>query len=373
MKSGRLGLIWHALRRDIGRKLTALALALTLWGILQSLVIDKRSFNLEIRTAASRQEAEQRLAEQPAVYLVVPKTLLITGLSNSLVHVSVEGLAGDVQDMRLSAVLDFGEADLGGADAAAVLRTLERKDFDAEVAGERREPELTLFKVRPESLRVELARRDAVTLTLSALNVVTTGAPREGYLFQESKISLRPNQVDIEGPRAAIEPLRLNPGAAKLAPVNVAGKSASVSQSVGLSAESLGRNLLMKPETVEVTIPIVNQDLEVELLGVPVAYLHESVLALRGKKVQGKLPETADVLIIGPHAELSGLSTDQLRARIMLVFDWAQAPPELDQQANAKLKFLRGEGLSASVRVQSLIEAREPGIEYQLVPLVAPP
>jgi hypothetical protein len=353
------------MRRDVGRKVTALALALLLWGALDNFVVDERRVELEVRPMPSLADVDRERAGTPAVYLVVPNELIVQKLSASSVRLRARGLRDDVESLNMSAVLVFGPEDLGNGDQATLTRELVREAFRSRGESAR----LTDFDVKPRTLSITLARRATAEITLTPENVTLAGPLRDGYVFYNSRITVRPNTVRLTGPRALIEPMQADPALLKLAPVNVKDKSLTVSQMVGLPSELVdqGVTLLTGNGQVEVTVPILPDDLQIDLLSVPILYLNGDSLATRRKAVLTR-PETLDLRVVGPQAELQSLTTDQLRERLFLVYDWRNAPDLL--QFTARVTVAR-DGLSSDVKVLDLWSSEEPKIECELADLAA--
>ena len=69
---GRIG---ASIRHDIGRKLTALALALITWVIIDKMVVGKETIVLDVRAVGTRAEAWAGYGGRPAFYLIVPDDL----------------------------------------------------------------------------------------------------------------------------------------------------------------------------------------------------------------------------------------------------------------------------------------------------------
>ena len=359
--------LWTTTRHDIGRKLTALVMATSLWLLLQNLVIARQPLELPVRPVATQADADTQRATTPGIYLIVPDELIVRSVSDPRVHLTVSGLRDEVTGLSMSARLPFTVADLGGADEITLTRPLERDAFDS--PGQK-EPHLTSFRVRPDVLTVTLARRDTQEVPLTADNVVTAGRPKDKYLFRSSKISLQPSVVRITGPAKVIGPLAADPAKIKLAPVDIADRSTTVSQEVGLSPEldALGVSLAGGTESVLVTVIIEADDVTKDLFSVPIVYRNEDVLELR--KLRATKPSTVDIRVVGPPSEILGLTDEDLLASIVLVFDWRAQPDSFTGQVGeATGKLGVGTiGLPDTVRVTDP-KGGEIRIEYSLEPL----
>jgi hypothetical protein len=353
------------IRHDIGRKVTALALALLVWGLLENFVVGDRDFTLEVIVVSTQRQADVSRATAPGLYLVVPDDLIVIAKEPS-VRLKVKGLRDDIENLNLSAVLTYDATDLGDADEALVSRPLDRDTFKS--PGEN--PQLTEFRIRPDDVfDVTLARRETLEdVTLTPTNVATVGKPRDGYVFRYEGIRVVPNTVTITGPRGVLKAMATDPQLPQLAPVNVDDRISTVILRVGLSPEFLaqGVTLLPAPGTVTVTIPIEPTDISVNLLSVKVHYDNQEALLASGRRVVTKT-ETLNLKLVGPRSELSGVTPQQLAKMFQLRFDWSDAPANLPQSRDKVSVHRIGlTGLSYDVRVLDLDTDEEPRIEYSL-------
>jgi len=360
--------LWTTTRHDIGRKLTALVMATALWLVLQSLVIASQPLELPVKAVATQADADQERATTPGIYLIVPDELIVRSVSDPRVHLTVSGLRDEVEGLSMSTRLLFTVADLGAADEITLSRPLERGAFDPP-AGQVK-PHLTSFRVRPEVLEVTLARRDTAEVTLTADNVVTAGPPKPGYLFRNSRITLQPVTVSLSGPARVIEPLLADPSRIKLEPVDIAGKSWTVSEWVGLAQELLDQGVTLQPGgngEVLVTVPIESEPIVRKLLDVPIEYRGEDVLQIRRQKASN-FQKSVDIQVIGPPSELDSLSDEDLLARIVLLYDWRNASTTFIGEATSEVVAYVS-GLPETVRVTDSKGNDKIKIEYTMEPL----
>lgn len=356
--------LWRIVRHDIGRKLTAVVMAVALWSTLQNLVTASQPLELQVHSVATQQDADSQRLATAGVYLVVPSELIVSKVSEPRVQLTVTGPRDEVAGLNLSAVLPFFVTELGDADEVTLKRPLERDVFT--VPRGQNNPRMTGFRVRPEVLEVTLARRESAELTLTSENVVTAGKPKDGYQFRSSRISLSPSIVGITGPRKVIEPLLADPGKLKLAPVAMTGRSVTVSQFVGLAPElaAQGVTLISGNGQVLVTVPIDSEDITKDLIAVPIEYRNEDVLKLRHQRATG-YPRTFDIRVVGPPAEINSRTTEELLANMLLVFDWSLAPSTFRGQTRGNLSFARLK-LPDTVRVTDTKDNKDLTIEYSL-------
>ncbi len=350
--------IWLMFRQDIGRKITALIVAVALWYSLANRLTLERRIPLQVREVATRAEADQLRNNSPAIYLVVPPEFIVLYKSRDSIRVDVRGNKDDVRNLDLSAVLEFEADALGGQDEAVISLPLRRDLFKARGG----EPSLTEFQVKPDKLDVTLARRSEAEVTLGPDNVVVVGRPRDGYAFDGSSIRVVPNRARITGPVSKVELYAADPAQLKLMPIDIERRILEVSQQVGLDAEKVDRKvtLLTAGQAVEVSIPIRPKDITKQLLSIPVSYDNADVLTLNKRRVVFAT-ETVDLQVTGPRSVLEGLTREQLADRIRPVFDWGQVTLTLGDEA---VRIYR-DGLPDSVNVTDL-QGRPPEIHYSL-------
>ena len=356
---------WRMIRHDIGRKLTAFALALGVWFVLEGLVLGEQQPLLEVKEVPSVEAADRdRLtASRSTLYVVVPETLMMQKFQPQRLRLRLGGLKEDVRNLVVFATVEFFDADLHGSDEAIVERTLGRENFK----GRDRNPELTLFRINHEAsktMSVVLSRATTVNITLGPANVTTSGQPARGYHVDTERILVKQYQVDVSGPRTLIEKFRAEPGALKLAPVAIDGAQRTVSQMVGLPVELAG-TLKLSQSPIEVIVPIVEDDQEVTLVSLPITYKNVDALAKKGFKRVGNPPEKCDIRVRGPAPDLRAFTTDQLAKHIDLVFDYADVDLADGINREPLSVFLRD--LPDSVRVYGTDTGdEEPKVEFKL-------
>ncbi|MCB9897407.1 MAG: YbbR-like domain-containing protein [Planctomycetes bacterium] len=359
--------LWHAVRHDVGRKLLALLLAVLVWLKLSSMVTrglgpDGGGLELLVTEVESLKAANAAMqnASTSGLYLVVPRDVIVRNdLTAFKVVVTGSGLTEQVRDLHLSAVIELDERVLADADEKEWTVNLENR---ALFQSRGPEPEIKDFDVEPDSLTLFLARRAEAEFQIDPLNVTIGGTPREGYAYDRSNILVHPNRVVLSGPKSAIDTLKTDPSALKLAAVDVEGAVIEVSQQVGIDTEHVDRSvrLMTNGGVVEVTVPIRPKDVVKALVSVPVHYAHEDALAARGRRVS-EATRTLDLKITGPRSKLNSLNSEDLLNRIWLVFDWKDA--SLDR-ASEQVAVFRTD-LPEDVRITDPND-RPPEIEYAL-------
>jgi len=369
---------WAAMRNDIGRKLTALVLALFTWAMLEEAVLDDGGGQLAVKLVQTLDEAaaDRASTELPAIYLVVPPALIARDVRPLKVTLKVKGLRDDVQGLNMWAYLEFTERDLGGnlAGWVDVSRTLGREDFRSR--GE--SPELTLFRLNGEStvdIHVKLARRVTRTLSLGPANVALGGEPAKGFQADKERATLLPSQVDVSGPAAAMDDLAAGRLLLLLAPVSVDGRGATVQQNVALSDAAQRELLALGTPTgkVLVTVPVVPLPIDLDLVLVAVDYRNEDALKLRRFTLVNRPPETVDVRVRGPQSELGRYvnNKEELLTRIRPQLDWSL--PSLTEGSNRVPLQCFTLDFSQDVQVMGIGVSGPPVVEFTLEALVEGP
>lgn len=365
---------WGLLRHDIGRKLTALALALGTWFLLESLVLDEGGGMLEVKVVASLEEANADRVQTglPAIYLVAPPPLIVLDHRPRRVKLDVKGLRDDVQALNLSAFVELGEKDLAGGDEATVIRTLGRADFKSR--GD--PPELTDFQLDRDAtvdLTLALARRATASLALGPANVAVEGRPAEGYAFDASRIQVSPNVIDLSGPRAAVEAVLAEPARLQFAPVSLAGRTSSLQQNVALGAGAVDARLSISTRDgrVLVTVPVTPANVDVDLFLIPVDVENADWLATRRLRLVEPPPATVDVKLRGPKPELSRFTPEELAQQFILRLDYRRA--SLLGGVNRPPLEVYRKGLSEAVQVLAADGVSAPKVQFKLEEVLEQP
>ena len=365
--------LWWILRHDVGRKLLALMLAVLVWLKLSSMVSnDLPITDLPVIVAMSRSDATKQMQTTSAVYLVVPRDVLVrTDLSSTKVKLTGRGLKEEIEGIKFSAILEIGDDVLGDDDERTWTTSLDERALFESRSGF--EPEIKEFKVEPETLTLLLARKGEAEFRLEPLNVRIKGSPKDGYAYDRENILVHPNRVTLTGPRSQIEELQRDQTALRLAEVDVEGALFEVSQQVGIDVTRVDRSVTLDTVggVVEVTVPIRPKDITRDLLSVAVEYKNADALAARGLKIREATP-AVDLKITGPRSVLAGLNSEELSKRIQLQFDWGNAQLPL---ASARISVWRKDLPEDPVVRITDREGDPPMIRYQLdeVPAGSPP
>lgn len=352
---------WRIIRHDIGRKLTAIALAGSLWYLLQTYVTGTREVRLEVIRVPSRAEADTQRGYVAAVYLVVPKDIIVRSTTQQVL-LTVKGLRTDIDVLDMSAIIEIDPEELEDQDERLLEKPLDRSSFRSRGI----EPDLAEFKVRPRFLEVNLARRKEAEFTLGAENVSVRGMPKDGYDFDKTKAIVRPNRVPLSGPRSDIDWLLEEPSRLKLSPVDVAGRVFEVSQQVGLDPEKVDRSVTLGTSggVVEVTLPIQAQPAQRDLFAIPVRYENaEALLQGRPPRRPVSWTKALDIRVVGPRAILDGLTPEELQERILLSYDWSDA--QLAMGTERVRIFFSMDLPKGDLKITDL-NGRDPEIEYRL-------
>lgn len=329
---------WRLVRRDIGRKATALAMAVLLWIWLSNEVgttlADEDHPVLGVAVVESMEEA-LAATQRNAVFLIVPDDLIVRDdLSDWQVTIQARGLKDELRGVRLAGYVPLSVDDLQGDQERQIdIQLQDRRLFQARNRGN--EPELRDFEVRVSGggglddatsrglLRLTIARKKEASFLLGPDNVTITGAPRDGYAFDQTAIRVQPNRVKVSGPGSRIDDLLSDPARLKVGPVDLDGRGLDVSQQVGIDLSRVDRSVSLDTQggVVEVTVPIRARDTTIELAGVPVHYVGTEQLAARGLRVVSA-DATLDLRVSGPRSVLGGVTPEELVKLIHVKVDW---------------------------------------------------
>ncbi len=351
---------WTLFRKDIGRKLTALGLAVGVWFWLSSNLAGERVIVLELRMVETRREAEDSQVGVPALYVVKPNEFILLQGDAVEAKIVVRGLKADLDALQLSAVFEIPPDALGTADEGSFRLALsDATQFRALGAAL---DDLDLI-VSPPEIELQLAREDRMTLDLGPDNVQLTGVPKPGHKVDESRALVTPSQVELIGPRLNIKAIRDNPALLVFQVIDLEGEAYTVSRTVSLDRDQVDRTVrLALIDSVTVQVPIYEEDLVRLLYSVPVRYENEEALGLRGMRWVDRT-ETVDIQVIGPKELLDTnlYSDEQLLKKIHPVFDWADARLPV-----ANIDVATPNLLPDSIRIEAANKGGTPQIKYTL-------
>jgi len=314
-------------RRDIGRKLVALMIAVIVWWLLSLYVSDSREISLEVVPVRERADAEEQRLVNPAFYVVVPEGLIVRSVNAKQVRVTVRGLRSEVARMEreLYAIHQIPAGAVGAENEKNHAIRLSESMFRIE----RGLPSASEINFDPLEFSLLLAQEARRTFDLAAGNVTITGTPREGHMFDSETCRIRPSQVELVGPRAIVDAYMAVPTDLRLEPVDITGKAFSVTRQVGLDREKVHPSVTMltQNELVEVTVDVFPEPVARRLLRVPVEYNGEELLVTRNLRV-AEATATLDVIVHGPPDSLDKYTDVDLRKAIKLVYDWSATTVE---------------------------------------------
>lgn len=253
-------------RRNIGYRLLALLLAILLWYFV----------------TGQRDPIVDRTFTRPVEGRFLSTQMVLTSTLPE-VKVTVRGLHSLIQAMSeddIDAYIDLS----GRSDGVSFVPVRVKVPSG-----------IQLVKVEPDTIRVSL---DYLEEKRVPVRVSATGEPAPGFTLLTPEVT--PDHVVIRGPGrvlSGIQDVR--------ASLNVTGARESVSQKVRLRvAQKSDRQLEIRPDTVEVTVPVVSQwpirsvSVFADLQGKPKT----------GFKVGGVSIEPAEIQITGPPQSTGNLS-----------------------------------------------------------------
>ncbi|MFT7464321.1 MAG: hypothetical protein ACI9EF_002675 [Pseudohongiellaceae bacterium] len=350
---------WTFVRKDIGRKLTAVGLAVGVWFWLAQNLAGEMGVVLEMRVVETRREAEDAQVGVPALYVVKPHEFILLQGDAVEAKVLVRGLKTDLDKLQLSAVFEISPDVLGTqAEGSFRLQLTNPANFRALGAAI---DDLDI-SVSPPWIDLRLAREDRMTLDLGPRNVHITGVLKPGHVVDKSLAVVSPSQVEIIGPSHNIAAIRDDPSLLAFEVINLENQAYTVSREVSLDREKVDRSVrLALLDSVTVRVPIKEDDIVRQLYSVPVLYENVEDLERRGMKIVDKT-DFVDLQVVGPKTLLdaSAYSDEVLATKIWLVFDWANAGVRV-----ANMDVVTPHLLPGTVRIEAL-NGGAPQIKYEL-------
>jgi hypothetical protein len=246
----------HAFTRDLGRKLLALLLAMLVWWRVNLSIEHEDSIDFVITTTGSISNAAH------TIEIAVPEGWkLVAPSPGSIQTVKVYGVNADVQSFRQAGVdAEFSvsvspSTEVGTSELSTVSVEYEDLDWFDSVRAE----QLLARAKNEEPLRLTLERigQDNHFLALTSLKFI--GEVASGFETDFDEIEFSPSSVEIRGPRTEVNKYRKDPsewGQPLFEPVALTDHRSSVRAELVLSQHAINAGLSIRPESVEVIIPV---------------------------------------------------------------------------------------------------------------------
>jgi hypothetical protein len=318
-------LLYFVFRKDIGRKLMALVLALILWVWLDQKVVTREPHNLTVRVVYGANAFMEQSASfsGEAFFIELPENLILEeDLVDRILQVTLSA-PKDILKSRLIGHRKINESDMQGRDTLKIPIKLSKEYFEA-LRMERAKSVLVDFD--PPQIVVEIARRKTVEIELTRENVAFEGL--EDLIakgIEIETVTFDPNTIKIEGPAPVIDEIASDN--IRLQLESMALSDIDKRQDLGLSrtmrdkkVSILGSNQSVKV-SVNLTEPKDERILEKEVL---VLYRGTPLKPEQLARIE-LVPSSVKVRFSGPRSMIGILPPDDiLKTRVLAMVDLAE-------------------------------------------------
>lgn len=244
----------HAFTRDLGRKLLALLLAMLVWWRVNLSIEHPDSIDFVVTTAGTMSNAAH------TIEISVPDGWkLVNPSPGSIKPVEVYGVNADVQSFRQAGVDAKFSVSIAPSTNDSTSEVTVKTDYEELEWFDSVRAEQLLARANNATLDLTLERigQDNHFLSLSSLNLV--GEVANGFEADFDEIEFSPSSVEIRGPRTEVNEYRKDPsewGQPLFEPVALTDHRSSVRAELVLSQHAISAGLSIRPESVQVIIPV---------------------------------------------------------------------------------------------------------------------
>lgn len=317
--------LYVVFRKDIGRKLMALVLALILWVWLDQKVVTREPHNLTVRVVYGDKAYMEQSASftGEAFFIEIPENLILTeDLEDRILEVTLSA-PKDILKSRLIGHRKISESDMKGRDELKIPINLSRDHFEA-LRRERAKSVLVDFQ--PQQISVNLARRKTTEIELTRENVAFVGLEElRAKGIEIESVTFDPNTIKIEGPAPKIDEIAADNDRLQLESMVLSNidkrQDLGLSRSMRNAKVSIqGSNRSVKV-SVNLTEPIGERILEKQVLvffgGVPLKPEELARIEL--------VPASVKIRFSGPRSQIEMLKSDDiLRTRVLAMVDLSE-------------------------------------------------
>jgi len=321
----------NVFRKDIGRKLMALFLALLVWSYVAQKVVDSDTRRLNIRLVTKQVFLEEFSKEGDTFFIILPDNLMEVSRSDQTTLVEDQILEVNLsgpKDLLPTKLIGKREVHVGpmgrdGVNVRDIPITIDKSCFE----------DLGLEEIRasfnPAEIKLTVAMRDELIIQLTGQdNLHVEGElPEEFEMeYDRSRVQFDPNPVTILGPAPEIEKIRANPSLFKLRTIRISQDfSSGFSYDLGPSREMEEKKvtlLTQKGNMVKVRLNLQEKDMEITLFSIPLLLLRNGQ-PLDSRELNSITPdkETVDVVMRGRPSLFASRTKENLRKKIKLVVD----------------------------------------------------
>jgi hypothetical protein len=321
--------LYRAFRKDIGRKLMALLLALIMWIYVAQKVVDNKVHSLNIQVVTGMDAyIEESAKVGEGFFIILPETLMEWGgigdsalLEEKTLEVTLSGPIERLPSKLVGKYEIITRTHMGDRDARTVTIDIIR-EFFKDLAGTRG----VRVRFDPAKIEVRLAKRKEHKIRLTADNLTIAGElpPESEVSYDSSLVTFEPNPVVIVGPAPVIDRIEENPSLFRLEEVDIGSVRKDSSLDLRPSQEMRGDKISLRTRDnlVRVNLRLQDREEKVTLRGVPLTLL-DSLKPLTDQERERLKPdqETVDLVLRGAPSAFPTLSAEQLVPRVMPVID----------------------------------------------------
>jgi len=316
-------------RKDIGRKLMALFLAILVWVYVAQKVDDRKEHELHIHVVQG-QEAylEQSNLVDEGFFIILPENVMEissidgnTFIEEKILRVILSG-PSERLPTKLVGKYAFSFQNLtDGSDAVDEKVTILREFFPdlLSASGIR-------VTFEPKRIDLRLAHRKEINISLSAannLNIVNELPPANDLSYEPAQVTFDPTNVTLSGPAPEIDRIKKDSSVFKLETVDFSKIGIGATLQLHGSPEMLKKKITLRTRdnVIAVNLKIKEKETE-ESLFVPISLL-DNGKPLPSEELDKIEPEEemVEVVLKGRRSALQNLSDEERQARILVVID----------------------------------------------------
>jgi len=316
-------------RKDIGRKLMALFLAILVWIYVAQKVDDRKEHELHIHVVQG-QEAylEQSNLVDEGFFIILPENVMEissidknTFIEEKILRVILSGPSERLPAKLVGKYAFSSQNLIPESDSLDEKVTILREFFPdlLSTAGIR-------VTFEPKRIDLRLAYRKEINISLSAvnnLNYVNELPPERGLSYDPTQVSFDPTNVTLSGPAPEIDLIKKNPSLFRLETIDFREIGRGATLQLRGSPEMLKKKITLRTRDnlIAVNLNIKESETE-ESLFVPIILLDNgNPLPLDELDEIKAEEEMVEVVIKGPKSALQNFSDEERQARILAVID----------------------------------------------------
>jgi hypothetical protein len=322
------GFVHGVFRKDIGRKLMALLLAVIVWVYVAQKIENSVSHRLSIRVVEGMDAYREAQAQaDKSFFIVLPENVMKAGVADrtytedTSLKVTLSGMR-DRLPKKLVGMYEVGPRHLGELDAKVVqIQVL--KDYFPDL----REAHGIRVRIDPPTIDVGLARREAHELILTGANnlSIVNKLPADLELIYDPRlVTFDPNPVVLAGPAPEIDRIFRDPSVFKLDTIDFAKVRMDSSLQLPPSDTATSRKVSIRTRDglVTVNLGIREEEVSRDLTLIPVLLLDggQTLDPLRAKEATPN-SETVDIVLKGSPSALNKVIEDDIRKQVKAIVD----------------------------------------------------